>query len=283
MSGLEENDPKLAAVKDKKTRRNLLDPSDPNPYTVEIPVGKKVRFHLEVINGPEGLIDLAIASDEPWLEPETSRLTLVGGEAGDCIFSAKPQGETKFANILFSWEGCEKTLCESVMIMRNLPSPAGGKAVAQGGTGGSVTAKSPAKGTRIEAVDRLVKFIDSCGGPDKFIDIEEEHAIFRKGGALELTLTEIESVLNRRCSDGGWTRQSRLTEKLTAMLREAAKDEGLIDHQAYNHIVNFAVKRRMPRRDADEHCVTLILDNAWRVKENFFDKWFSKKRRQYGL
>ena len=283
MSGLEENDPKLAAVKEKETQRNLLDPMDPNPYTVQIPVGKKVRFRLEVINGPEGLIDLSIASDEPWLEPETSRLTLVGGEAGDCIFAAKPQGDTKFANILFSWEGGERTLCESIMVMRDLPSSAGGKAVAQSGAGGTAKAEPADKGKRTEAVDRLIKFVDSCGGPDKFIDIEEEHAIFRKGGGLELTLTEIESVLNRRCSDGGWTRQSRLTEKLTAMLREAAKDEGVIDHQAYDHIVNFAVKRRMPRRDADEHCVTLILDNAWPVKESFFDKWFTKKRRQHGL
>ena len=283
MSGLEESDPRLAAVKDKKTKRNLLDPSDPNPYTIEVPTDKKVRFHLEVVNGPEGLIDLAIASDEPWLEPETSRLTLVGGETGDCIFSAKPQGDTKFANILFSWEGCEKTLCESVMIMRKLPGPGGGKAAVQSGTAGTAEPKPAPQGKRFEAVNRLVKFIDSCGGPDKFIDTEEEYAIFRKGGALELSLTEIEAALNRRCSDGGWVRQSRLTEKLFAMLHEAIKDDGVIDHQAYDHIVNFAVKRRMPRRDADEHCVTLILDNAWRVRESFFDKWFTKKRRQYGL
>lgn len=283
MSELEESDPQLAAVQDKKTKRNLLDPSDPNPYTVEIPAGKKVRFHLEILNGPEGLIDLAIASDEPWLEPETSRLTLVGGEAGDCIFSAKPQGDTKFANILFSWEGCEKTLCESVMIMRKLPGSGGGKVVAKSSTAGTAKAKPPGKGKRLEAVNRLVKFIDSCGGPDKFIDTEEEHAIFRKGGALELSLTEIEAALNRRCSDGGWARQSRLSEKLFAMLHEAAKDDGMVDHQSYDHIVNFAVKRRMPRRDADEHCVTLILDNAWRVKESFFDKWFTTKRRKYGL
>jgi hypothetical protein len=159
----------------------------------------------------------------------------------------------------------------------------GGKAVAKSSTAGTAQAKPPAKGQRLEAVNRLVKFIDSCGGPDKFIDTEEEHAIFRKGGALELSLTEIEAALNRRCSDGGWVRQSRLSEKLFAMLHEAAKDDGMIDHQAYDHIVNFAVKRRMPRRDADEHCVTLVLDNAWRVKESFFDKWFSKKRRKYGL
>ncbi|MFO7906298.1 MAG: hypothetical protein ACQESR_00935 [Planctomycetota bacterium] len=278
---MEEKDPQLAGVVDKQSKRNLL--TDPNPLLVDVSAGKGVRFGVRVDNGPEGLIELAISSDQPWLQPETNRLTLVGDESGDCIVLAKPEGDTEYANLLLSWEGAEKTLSESVMVMRKVVAPDAS------GTGDkqTETASTPAedKKKRAEAIKTLVRFIDGCGGPDKFIDIEEEYQIFRKGGGLELSLTEIESVLNRRCTEGGWTRQSRLTEKLTAALNEAMQDDGLIDQQEYEHIVNFAVKRLMPRRDADEHCITLILDKGWArfIKQGMFSKWFDKKRKQYGL
>jgi hypothetical protein len=280
MSELHEKDPQLASILDKQSQRNLLDPSNPNPVLVDLEPGKPVRFALEICNGQEGLIDLAISSDEPWLEPESSRLTLVGGESKDCIIRANLEGDAEFANLLFSWEGMAATLCQPVMVQRKLPAAPP-----------SAEAASPQKAeakreenaqNKTAAIDNLKKFIDGCA-PDKFIDIDEEHQIFRKGGALELSLTETESILNRMCSEGGWTRQSRLTDKLTAMLHEATKDDGVIDKQEYDHVVNFAIKRLMPRRDADEHCITLILDNAWKAKEGMFDKWFTKKRKQYGL
>lgn len=277
---MEEKDPQLAGVVDKQSQRNLL--TDPNPLLVDVSRGKGMRFGVRVENGPEGLIELAISSDQPWLQPETTRLTLVGGESGDCIVLAKPEGETEYANLLLSWEGVEKTLGESVMVMRKVASEV---SETDKSRMGKADTSSEDKKRRDEAIKALVRYIDGCGGPDKFIDIEEEYQIFRKGGALELSLTEIESILNRRCTEGGWTRQSRLTEKLTAALNEAMQDDGLIDQQEYEHIVNFAVKRLMPRRDADEHCITLILDKGWArfIKQKMFSKWFDKKRKQYGL
>lgn len=281
MEDLVEKDPQLAAVVDKQSRRNLLDPSDPNPLEVDTTGGSPVRFALELTNGPEGLINLAVSADEPWLEAESNRMTLVGGESGDCIFRAKPDGDSEFANVVFSWEGASKTHMQPVLIRRKLAGA--GSAQAGQSAGAQSGGPPPPSPGRAEAVRSLTTFIDACGGPDKFIDIEEEYKIFRKGGMLELSLSEIESILNRRCGEGGWTRQSRLTEKLTAMLEEATKDDGVIDKQEYEHILNFAVKRLMPRRDADEHCITLILNNAWKAKEGMLDKWFTKKRKQYGL
>ena len=275
---MEEKDPQLAGVVDKQTQRNLL--ADANPLVVDVSGGKEVRAGVRIDNGPEGLINLAISSDQPWLQPETARLTLVGGESGDCVVLVKPEGDTEYANLLLSWEGIQQTLSVAVMVMRTLatsppPPPPGGEQ----------PTTPPEPPARQEAIRTLLRFIDGCGGPDKFIDIDEEHNIFRKGGALELSLTEIESLLNRRCTEGGWTRQLRLTEKLSALLKEAMQDDGLIDQQEYEHIVNFAVRRGMPRRDADEHCITLILDSGWArfIKQGWMNKWFDKKRKQYGL
>jgi|GEM_PF-2256817 hypothetical protein len=276
MSGLYEKDPQLTAVIDKQSRRNLLDASDPNPLLVDTSAGKAVRVALQINNGPEGLIDLAISSDEPWLELESNRLTLVGGESKDCIVKVKSDGDSEFANLLLSWEGAAATLCQGVMIQRKLA----GRAEAHTNTSGSSVPAPPPN--RANEIVTLQKFIEGCA-PDKFIDKSEEHQIFRKGGAIGFSVTETESVLNRMCSDGGWTRQVRLEDKLTAMLREATKDDGVIDQQEYDHVVNFAIKRLMPRRDADELCITLILDNAWKAKESMLNKWFSKKRKMYGL
>ena len=284
MADLIEKDPQIAAVVDKATGRDLLDASNPNPLSIDLTGGKVLRFELGIKNGEEGLIDLAISADEVWLAPEKNRLTLVGSENGAIVFEATPEGDNDFANILFSWEGINQSLCQSVMVMRRRKEPQEtASASGQTAAPASPAAPSPRRAKRTQAVEVLKKFIDGCGGPDKFIDVEEEYKIFRKGGELELTLTEVESILNRCCGDGGWTRQTRLTEKLTAMLHEATKDDGVIDKNEYDHILSFAVKRLMPRKDADEHCVTLILDNAWKVKEGVFDKWFTKKRKQYGL
>jgi hypothetical protein len=134
-----------------------------------------------------------------------------------------------------------------------------------------------------EALRKLEKFVDGCGGNDKFIDYDEEQNIFRKGGGLELSLTQIEAVLNRKCTEGGWTRQTRLTDKLTTMLKEATEDDGVIDQQEFEHIVAFAVKRKMPRKDAIEHCGIIILDNRWKAKQGMLNKWWDKIRKSYGL
>jgi hypothetical protein len=268
---MEEKDPQLVAVIEKNTQNNLL--QEPTPMMVDLSEGKGVRFSLRVDNGPEGLINLAIDSDQPWLQPEASRMTLVGGESGDCILLAEPEGDSEYANLMLSWEGIQETLSASFMIMRKLSQ------------GGSADPPPTDGESRDKAIKSLERFVDGCGGNDKFIDYEEEQKIFRQGGMLELSLKKMESILNRRCAEGGWTRQTRLTEKLAAMLHQATQDDGLIDQKEYEHVVNFAVKRLMPRRDADEHCITLILDKGWArlIKQGIMNKWFDKKRKQYGL
>jgi hypothetical protein len=269
-----EKDPHLRAVIDTASQRNLLDPKNPTPLEVNFANGKAARIGLVIQNSDAGLIDLAISSDEKWVEPERSRLTLPKGASGECHFTAKPDGDSEFANLLFSWEGTSQTLCQSVMVQRKSKSPSG--------------STKPDDGDKPIAIEKLVKFIKGCA-PDKFIDYDEEQQIFRKGGELGFDPSETESILNRLCGEGGWTRQTRLTDKLTAMLHEATEDDGVIDEQEYEHILNFAIKRAMPRRDADEHCITLILDNAWKAKKAWWRKllglpgWFEKKRSDFCL
>lgn len=275
---LVEQDPELDGIVDKQSRRNLLE--NPRPLTVDTSSGKPSRIVLEIRNGEKGLIDLAISSDETWLQPEASRLTLVGGESGDCALSIAPEGDTEYANLILAWEGIERTCCDSIMVLRKVPgaTPPGSKQ-----TGSEKSPAGPGEKPISEAVQTLKQFINSCGGPDKFIDKNEEDCIFRKGASLGLSVTQTESVLNRQCAQGGWTRQYRLSEKLTAMLHEATKDDGAIDQQKFDRIVNFAVRRCMPWKDATEHCVTLILDNNWKAKESFLKKWFTNLCKEFRL
>lgn len=263
MSGLVEKDPQLRSVVDSRSGRNLLDPADPNPLVVDTTSGE-TDFELAINNGPEGLMDLAISSDEPWLEPQAARLSLLGGESAVCRLKAKPDNEGEFASLLLSWEGNKSTLCQSVMIMRKNGNAAR-------------PAVHPSRDARQEAIRSLVQVIKQCGGPTKFISVDEEHKIFRKGGGLDFKPTQTETILNRCCGDSGWTRQSRLTESLTAMLRAAAQKG--VDETTFQHIVDFAARRQMPQRDAEELCVTLMLDNGWNGK----GRYFPKKRKQYNL
>ena len=259
-----EQDPELEGVLDKESGRNLLE--SPEPLIVDIPEGQPTRLVLEIKNGQEGLIDLVISSDELWLHPETSRMTLVGDESGDCVVSISPDGEAEYANLLFSWEGIEQTRCGSVMVMRKSP-------------GAPPPRDPPAIPVVSEAAKSLAEFIDARRGSDRFIDTASEHRIFRQGGELELAQHQTESVLNRYCNERGCTRQTRLTEGLEVMLRNAATRKGIIDQKIYDSAVEFAVGRLMPRPDAEEHCLELIVNNAWKTK----GRWFSKKRKEFRL
>ncbi len=58
MSELREIEPKLAAVREPRSGRNLLDPADPNPLTIDTTAGRNVRFRLAIENGPEGLMEM---------------------------------------------------------------------------------------------------------------------------------------------------------------------------------------------------------------------------------
>lgn len=145
-------------------------------------------------------------------------------------------------------------------------------------------ASLPAQGAAPSPPDReqLERVIDGCGAVDCFVAIEEENHIFRLAGERGFSLEQIEACLAEICRKRDWTRQSELTKVLTQRLVEAASG-GAIDRREFEEIVTFAVGRKMPRRAAQEHCLTLILDSRWPVKEGLFDKWFSRLCRQYGL
>lgn len=156
--------------------------------------------------------------------------------------------------------------------------------------GGEIATRSPHGSSQQEASEqmpdgerKLQLFIDGCGGHDGFLDRAEEESIFRKGGELELSLEAIERLLARRAHYHGWTRQSKLNHELTERLQQATHGDGAIDRAEFDQIIDYAVGRKMPRRAAEEHCLTLMLDNRWQPKERLFDKWFRRKLKAYGL
>ena len=121
---MDEKDPLLAEVRDTKTKRNLL--VDPDPLVVDASQGQPVRFAMEIVNGPEGLIDLDVGSDQTWLQPETKHLSLVGGEKGKCVFKALPEGGAKYGNVTFSWPGAKgATLKRACLVKRITPQQGG--------------------------------------------------------------------------------------------------------------------------------------------------------------
>ncbi len=130
---------------------------------------------------------------------------------------------------------------------------------------------------------RLEAYINGCGKPDQFISMKEEHDIFRCGGTYGLAPDAVESILDQRCRENGWVRQTQLADDLMAMLHIATKKDGVIAQEEFEQVVDFAIERKMPRRSAEEICVTIVLDHHWRVKEGVFRPWFTRKRKQLGL
>jgi hypothetical protein len=143
-----------------------------------------------------------------------------------------------------------------------------------------------AKGTGTpEDQKKLYAIIDGAGGPDKYIDKQEETDIFNQAEALGIWQGQAEAMLNHRCKKHKWTRETEITYYLRVMLEEATKDDGVIDKKEFDHIVGFAVAVRMPRKDAIGICVGLIREGGWTTeKEGRFKKhdWFGEYEERYG-
>jgi len=113
---LRPKDPNLAAVLDATGERNLLE--DASPLRIDTRAGKPVRVKVKIKNGPEGLINLDISSDQPWLQPESEHLSICGGDSHDCILRAIPSGDGEYANMLLKWAGDKTTYQRSCLFQR---------------------------------------------------------------------------------------------------------------------------------------------------------------------
>ena len=118
-----------------------------------------------------------------------------------------------------------------------------------------------------EARQKLYRIIDGAGGPDKYIDAEEEKDIFAQADTLDIWKGQAEAMLNHRCKEREWTRESEITHYLRIMLAEATKNDGAIDKKGFEHIVGFAVALRMPRKDAIRICCMLIRQGGWKTQK----------------
>lgn len=124
-----------------------------------------------------------------------------------------------------------------------------------------------------EAQAKLYQIIDGAGGPDQYIDAEEEKEIFVQAGELEIWEGQAEAMLNHSCKKKGWTRENEIIYYLRVMLKEATADDGEIDKKEFDHIIGFAVAVRMPRKDAIGICCKLVREGGYEIqKEGTFKK-----------
>ena len=120
--------------------------------------------------------------------------------------------------------------------------------------------------SRKEAQAKLFKLIDGMGGPDKYVDAKEERDVFRKAEALGLWRGQAEAMLNHRCKQHKWTRESEITYYLQVMLEKASERDGAISKDQFDRVVEFAVAVRMPRRDAIRTCCKIVRKADWKTQ-----------------
>jgi hypothetical protein len=134
-----------------------------------------------------------------------------------------------------------------------------------------------------EKMSRLQKMIETSGGPDKYIDAEEEREIFEHGSSLGIARETVEAVLNHYCRDRDWTREQEILCDLRDTLDEATRDDGAIDRGEFEHCVNYAVSMNMPRKRATELAVRYVSDHHLKIKKKLLQgDWFAPIRDQYG-
>jgi hypothetical protein len=133
-----------------------------------------------------------------------------------------------------------------------------------------------------ESHKTMYLYIESRGKVDKYIDADEEQEIFNKAQDLGIWQGQAEAMLNHRCKQFGWTRESEVSRYLKVMLEEATKDDGEIDKKEFDHIIGFAVAVRMPRKDAIRICCEIVRQAGWKTassgllkKQNWFQDYES--------
>ena len=133
-----------------------------------------------------------------------------------------------------------------------------------------------------EAIEKLRKEIEASGEIDKYIDAEEEEAIYSKADSLGICSTQVESMLNLMCRDGGWQRELEIRDDLYDILRETTSDDGAIDQKEWEHCINYAVSMKMPRKRAMHLGVKFVRDNRLTVKKRIFGPdWFKPLSEHY--
>ena len=131
-----------------------------------------------------------------------------------------------------------------------------------------------------ESLASLRTEIEGFGGPDKYIDADEEAQVFEHAKSLGIERPTAEALLNQMCLDGGWTREQEIVNDLQDLLDEAAR-RSAISKGDFEHCVNYAVSMNMPRRDAMELSVKYIKSQSLTIKKGFFGKnWFEQIRQQ---
>jgi hypothetical protein len=136
--------------------------------------------------------------------------------------------------------------------------------------------------TESEKLTALRREIESYGGPDRYIDEEEEGLVFKKAAKAGVDQAAAEALLNQMCIEEGWTREKDIIPDLEDVLEEATRDDGVIDQKEFEHCVNYAVSMNMPRKRAMQLSVKFILDRKLAIKKGWFKKdWFADIQKQY--
>ena len=134
-----------------------------------------------------------------------------------------------------------------------------------------------------ESMEILRKEIEASGGPDKYIDSEEEAHVFEKGKTLGIPKDSVEAILNHMCRSGAWTREFDIVRDLEDMLDEVARKYGGIEQKAFDHCISYGVSMNMPRRRATELSVKYVCKSNFKIKKGLLKgDWFKSLREQYG-
>ncbi len=123
-------------------------------------------------------------------------------------------------------------------------------------------------------------FFSACGFRDKFISVDEEDELYRLGATHGIAPETVSAYITTEAEGRGWTVLSELNSQMIEMLEESSEPNGLT-REAFNEVVAFARKKHMPRKEAIEHCLTLMLDEDIAASDS--DDWFDALITRYGL
>jgi hypothetical protein len=134
---------------------------------------------------------------------------------------------------------------------------------------------------------RFVDEIKLRGYDDKYIDKNEEREILQIAIHQGVGIDAAREALISVCSEHGYVLESALVKLIKQQCESAAANDGKIDQQKFEQIVESArqaAQERKNDRELKRLVITVMEDHALnKVKSGWFHNWYTSLKRDLGM
>lgn len=137
-----------------------------------------------------------------------------------------------------------------------------------------------------EVKKRFVEEVKLRAYDDKYIDKNEEREILQIALQAGITVDSARSALAQVCESNNYVLEATVLKQIKDLIDIQAGNDGKIDEKEFNDAVSLCKKATQGKKN-DVTCkkmvISVIDDNAYKVKTGLFSNWYSRVKKDVGM